>query len=125
MSIYASSPELITRTEDELETAFQITRLGDAKQLLGMEIHRDRQNGTITITQTNYINKILVQHGMDAANPVSTPMDPNVKLEKLPDGQSYADIKHLPIHGWWTYVRRYHHRMGSASTLEKERRDSG
>jgi hypothetical protein len=93
MSIYASTPELITRTEDALESAFQITRLGDAKQLLGMEIHRDRKNGTITITQTNYVNKILDQHGMTSCNAVSSPMDPNVKLEKLPDTESHPEIK--------------------------------
>jgi hypothetical protein len=95
MSIYASTPELITRTEDQLETAFQITRLGDAKQLLGMEIHRDRTNGTITITQINYIKKILAQHGMENCNPVPSPMDPNVKLEKLPEDQSYPEIQHV------------------------------
>ncbi|KAF7371923.1 Reverse transcriptase Ty1/copia-type domain-containing protein [Mycena venus] len=95
MSIYASNCELIIRTEDELESSFQITRLGDAKQLLGMEIHRDRTRGTITITQSTYINKILAFHGMDSSNIIATPMDPNVKLAKLPDGESHPDIKNV------------------------------
>lgn len=93
MSIYASNRELITRTEDELESAFEITRLGDAKQLLGMEIRRNREQRETTITQTNYINKILAQHGMEACNPAASPMDPNVKLQKLPPDQSYPEIK--------------------------------
>nr|GAT45508.1 predicted protein [Mycena chlorophos] len=93
MAMYATSGDLITRTEDQLASAFTITRLGDAKQLLGMEIHRDRGRKTITITQTNYIRKILAQHGYDIANSAATPMDPNVILEKLPDGKSYPDIK--------------------------------
>jgi hypothetical protein len=92
MSIYASNPALITRTEDQLESAFEITRLGDAKQLLGMEIHRDREHGTITITQTNYIQKILAHRGMEDCNPVASPMDPNVKLEKLPPSTTYPEI---------------------------------
>jgi hypothetical protein len=58
-----------------------------------MEIHRDREHGTITITQTNYIKKILSQHGMENCNPATSPMDPNVKLQKLPEGESYSEIQ--------------------------------
>ncbi|KAF7334034.1 hypothetical protein MVEN_02308800 [Mycena venus] len=95
MSIYASNVKLISCTEDKLESSFQITRLGDAKQLLGMEIHRDRAHGTLTITQSTYINKILAFHGMDSSNVIATPMDPNVKLTKLQDGESHPDIKNV------------------------------
>jgi hypothetical protein len=93
MSIYASNQQLITRTEDEIKHTFEITCLGAPKQLLGMEIHCDRERGTITITQTNYIKKILSQHSMENCNPATSPMDPNVKLQKLPEGESYPEIQ--------------------------------
>jgi hypothetical protein len=41
MAIYASNGNLIAQIEKELEQAFEISRLGDIKLLLGMEIHQD------------------------------------------------------------------------------------
>jgi hypothetical protein len=58
-----------------------------------MEIHRDRDTHTIMLTQMQYIIKILHTAGMENCNPVATPMDPNVKLEKLLDGISFSEIK--------------------------------
>jgi hypothetical protein len=37
MAIYASNSNSIAQTEKELEQAFEISRLGDIKLLLGME----------------------------------------------------------------------------------------
>src|SRR5277367_6415194 len=93
MTIYASNGNLITKTETELDQAFEISKLGDIKQLLGMEIHRDRDARTITLTQTQYIIKILCAAGMENCNPVATPMDTNVKLEKFPNDITFPEIK--------------------------------
>jgi hypothetical protein len=93
MAIYASNRNLIAQTEKELEHAFEISRLGDIKLLLGMEIHRDRDAHLITLTQKQYIGKILHAAGMQDCNPVATPLDPNVKLQKLPDGISQPEIQ--------------------------------
>jgi hypothetical protein len=49
MTIYASYGNLITEAEKEMEEAFKISRLGDIKQLLGIEIHRDRDAHKIAI----------------------------------------------------------------------------
>ena len=67
----------------ELDNLFEITDLGEPSKLVGIEITRDRANGTLTISQTKYIESILEKEKMDNANPVSTPLDPNVKLEPL------------------------------------------
>lgn len=45
-----------------------------------MEISCDKSNQTITLSQKNYIKKNIDKHGLSNANPVSTPMDPNVNL---------------------------------------------
>ena len=67
----------------ELDNLFEITDLGEPSKLIGIEITRDRANGTLTISQTKYIESILEKEKMDNANPVSTPLDPNVKLEPV------------------------------------------
>ena len=93
MTIYASNGNLISKTETELEQAFEISKLGDVKQLLGMEIHRNRDAGTIALMQVQYITKILRTAEMENCNPVATPMDINVKLEKLPADITFPEIK--------------------------------
>ena len=95
MAIYASNSNLITQTEKELEQAFEISRLGDIKLLLGMEVHRDRDARTITLSQKQYIFKILHAAGMENCNPVATPLDPNVKLQKLPDDMVHPEIQQI------------------------------
>jgi hypothetical protein len=39
MAIYGSNSNVIAQMEKELKQAFEISRLGDIKLLLGMEIH--------------------------------------------------------------------------------------
>ena len=65
----------------ELENQFEITDLGEPNKLIGIEITRDKENGTLTISQTKYIEAILEKYGLENANSVSTPLDPNIKLE--------------------------------------------
>jgi hypothetical protein len=93
MTIYASYGNLIMEAEKELEEAFEISRLGDIKQLLGIEIHRDWDAHTITLTQLQYIIKILHEAGMDNCNPVATPLDLNIKLSKLPNDIAHPEIQ--------------------------------
>ena len=65
----------------ELGKLFKITDLGELNKLIGIEINRDRQNGTLKIKQTKYIEAILKRYGMHNANPVTILLDPNVKLQ--------------------------------------------
>jgi hypothetical protein len=62
---------------------YKIPRLGPACQLLGIEIH---PTGTrISLGQNAYITTILRRLGMEHSQGVSTPMDPNVKLDLAED----------------------------------------
>jgi hypothetical protein len=63
----ASSNDVMTRIESE---HFSIKRLGNIKQLLGMEVNR-AEDGSITLTQTQYVNKILDCHRMNESNLVA------------------------------------------------------
>jgi hypothetical protein len=67
--------------EAQLKEAFPI-QTQDDNQWLGMKIVHDRTAGTITISQTKYIEDLLVKFDMVNANPTKTPAEPGSKLKK-------------------------------------------
>ena len=56
--------------------------LGVAKQILGMSIIRDKANGTLKISQSEYVKKIFSRFHMNEDKPMSTPLDSHFKLRK-------------------------------------------
>jgi len=56
-----------------LKTRFKITDLGETSAALGMRIKYNRQDGTLELSQSKYIQEILETFGMADCNPVSTP----------------------------------------------------
>ena len=61
--------------------------LGNAKHILRMSITldlitRDRSNGCIYLSQSEYVCKILKRFNMENAKPLSTPLSTHVKLSK-------------------------------------------
>ncbi|KAM4577057.1 uncharacterized protein PAE49_006958 [Odontesthes bonariensis] len=50
--------------------------------LLGISVIQDKTNNCVYLHQKHYIEAILQKYGMDKANPVTTPADANVKLQK-------------------------------------------
>jgi hypothetical protein len=89
MTILGSDIDAITDMKAELGKYFTITDLGEAKQIVGLELDRDMEAGTLKIKQTLYIKKVLEKFGMADSHPVSTPLDPNVKLVKTPDDEHH------------------------------------
>uniref|UniRef100_A0A2N9IPG8 Integrase catalytic domain-containing protein n=1 Tax=Fagus sylvatica TaxID=28930 RepID=A0A2N9IPG8_FAGSY len=69
-------------TRNNLSKQFAMKDLGPAKQILGMRIIRDRANGTLKLSQTEYVKKILSRFSMDEAKPVSTPLGSHFRLTK-------------------------------------------
>ena len=56
--------------------------LGATKQILGMRIIRDKANGTLKLSQLEYVRKVLSRFNMNEAEPVSTPLGSHFKLSK-------------------------------------------
>ena len=56
--------------------------LGAAKQILEMIIIQANANGTLKISQTKYMKKILNRFSIDGAKSVSTPLGSHFKLTK-------------------------------------------
>jgi hypothetical protein len=64
----------------ELFQRFQLRDLGPTTQLLGLEIHRDRPNRRLCISQSQFITNLLQEHGLSDSKPVSTPLNPGSRL---------------------------------------------
>ncbi|CAB1114594.1 unnamed protein product [Ectocarpus sp. CCAP 1310/34] len=50
-----------------------MTDMGEVKRVIGIEVQRDYEHGTLAISQGPYARDILQRYGMEQANPVSTP----------------------------------------------------
>lgn len=86
MAIFSSDDAAMARIKKELAGYFTITGLGELKQIVGMEVERDWERGTLKLSQSQYIKKILDRFGMSNSHPVKMPLDPNVALTKTPEG---------------------------------------
>jgi hypothetical protein len=56
--------------------------LGDAKKILGMRITRDMKYCKLTLSQGEYIEKVLERSKMQNEKPISTPLANHFKLTK-------------------------------------------
>eukprot|EP00253_Pinus_taeda_P023235 PITA_23235 len=59
---------------------FDMKDLGAGRQILGMEIFRNRSDGKLWLSQQKYIKKILLRSGMNNVKPVSVPFASHFKL---------------------------------------------
>ena len=78
--LFTNSKEKMSKLKSELKGLFDITDLGEPNKLVGLEFTRDRDRGTLTICQTQYIESMLERFELEDANTVSTPLELNTKL---------------------------------------------
>ena len=76
----SDSIERINEVKASLHNRYKMKDLGLLNYFLGVNVEQDLQNGTISLNQANYIEKLLDQFNMKDANPVKTPVDPAIKL---------------------------------------------
>jgi len=55
---------------------------GAAKKIVGMRITRNKKNCKLTLSQGDYIKKVLERLKMQDEKPISTPFDSHFKLTK-------------------------------------------
>ena len=82
MLIAGSSTEEINNLKKQLSKQFAMKDLGAAKQILGIRIIRDKANGTLKLSQSEYVKKVLSRFNMNEAKSVSTPLGSYFKLNK-------------------------------------------
>ena len=69
--------------------------LGAAKQILGMIIIRDKANGTLKLSQSEYVKKVLRRFNMNKAKSVSTPLGSHFKLSKEQSPKTKEERDHM------------------------------
>ena len=63
----------ISMVQGKLQKRFKMTDMREASLVLGMEIKKDREAGTLTIFQEAYCKSTLARFGMPDCEPTSTP----------------------------------------------------
>jgi hypothetical protein len=77
--LFALSTAAMEKLKEELNELFDLTDLGEPSKIVGIEI--SIADDAVTISQPQYVDSLLRKYKMEDANPVSTPLDPNGKLE--------------------------------------------
>ena len=80
--------------EHDLNVHFKVKSLGLPNLLLGIKINI--RNDSISLSQTHYIDFLLDKYGLTNVNPVSTPMDPNIKLNLEANNQEESEDETYP-----------------------------
>uniref|UniRef100_A0A0A9WFE7 Retrovirus-related Pol polyprotein from transposon TNT 1-94 n=1 Tax=Lygus hesperus TaxID=30085 RepID=A0A0A9WFE7_LYGHE len=77
----SKDPEKLKILKEKMMDEFRMKDLGKIHYCLGLEFDYDFEKGKLKISQRKYINEILKRFKMETANPISTPLDVNVKFE--------------------------------------------
>ncbi|KAE8664908.1 hypothetical protein F3Y22_tig00112738pilonHSYRG00917 [Hibiscus syriacus] len=80
MLVAGPNKDHIEELKAQLAREFEIKDLGSGNKILGMQIHRDRSNRKIWLSQKNYLKKILSRFNMQDCKPISTPLPIIFKL---------------------------------------------
>jgi hypothetical protein len=68
--------------KNKLSNSFVMKDLSVARKILGMGITRDKENHKLTLSQGEYIEKVLERFRMQSEKLVSTPLANHFKLTK-------------------------------------------
>ena len=92
--IAAKEQSDIDRLKELLIKRFEKMKFpGPISKFLGLEITRDRQNRTFTISQAAYIHKIVHEHLPEVAREANIPGDPNVNLHTAERGDGSIQVE--------------------------------
>ena len=95
MLIAGFSIEEINNLKKQLLKQFAMKDLGVAKQILSMRIIRDKANGTLKLSQLEYVKKILSRFNMNEAKSVSTPLGSHFKLSEEQSPKTEEEMDHM------------------------------
>jgi len=78
--LFAGKIEGLKAVKQKIMSTFDARDLGEAKLFVGFEITRDREAGTLKITQRRMASQLASQYGVSNAAPKAVPMATGVKL---------------------------------------------
>ncbi|XP_040952808.1 uncharacterized mitochondrial protein AtMg00810-like [Gossypium hirsutum] len=96
--------EMILDFKNRMTQEFDMTDLGLMKFFLGLEVRQEMTG--IFVSQEAYAKEILKKYKMTHCNPVSTPMEPGVKLSKFDGGNESTQFMEEPVYSHWKALKR-------------------
>ncbi|KAL9273201.1 Retrovirus-related Pol polyprotein from transposon TNT 1-94-like protein, partial [Drosera capensis] len=82
MLVTGQDAQMIAMLKKELSKAFDMKDMGQARQILGMQITRDRKAKRLWLSQEKYVERVLERFNMKGAKTVSCPLPSHLKLSK-------------------------------------------
>jgi hypothetical protein len=95
MLVPGSNMQDINFLKNKLFNSFAMKDLGAANKIICMRITRDRKNHKLTLSQGEYIEKVLERFRMQNPKPVSTPLVNHLKLTKDMCPKTHEEIKYM------------------------------
>ena len=88
--IISNNRTVLNKFKQDMHNKFKIVDKGDIKTYLGVQIERDRKNGTLKMHQEGYLNEVLAAMSIKKDNPLTyaTPLPVGVNLVKN-EGEPY------------------------------------
>ncbi len=83
-------PTFFQHIISKLEKHLEMSYLGPAHFMLGIEIIQDWNKGTITLSQQQYVLDMLEKYGMSNCHTCPTPMTPKMELTTAQSPQTHA-----------------------------------
>ena len=79
----SASKPLLNKPKKKLMNRFEMSDMGAVSRILGMNVTRDHEKGTITINQKDYTENVVQRYGMKGCNPTYTPrVGPKLSLNQ-------------------------------------------
>lgn len=94
-TIVAKTLALVDSVKGGVKEHVEITDLGEIHWLLGIEVKRDREGGRLMLSQRAYIDASLCRFGFEDLKPITTPMDPSVRLTSDQSPKSTTEIARM------------------------------
>ena len=80
--IAGSKRASIESIKAKFKARFEMKDMGEASEILGIEINRDRSKRTLFLHQSRYTEKVLERFEMENSKPVASPMDRSHKSKQ-------------------------------------------
>ncbi|CAM8881217.1 unnamed protein product [Rhodiola kirilowii] len=93
--LISNSKSTIAKLKSELKQHFDMKDLGVAQKILGVKIVRNRNNGTMYLSQSDYITKVLNKFSMLNSKPSPIPLGGHLVLTKADCPSSESDKQQM------------------------------
>jgi hypothetical protein len=100
--IIGNNERYIAPIRKELKKGFEMTNLGNLHYYLGIEVTQNPKY--IFISKNNYIGEFLNKFDTIECNPLSTPMEQNMKLTSKEENEFEDANKHIQLMGSLIYL---------------------